>query len=166
MIPKQESHFPVVILILLNSNANLLSFLFFFNNVQMCISSVQSLDRLGHRGNMRDDSAEILLQSFMQNALVNSSGMGRDVHSLMLSAQHLFFDHGVADPPRSLKDGFMEAVAVCGMPQMCVQTLIKIIRPQTLYRSTVYTLIYLCSTSDRLHAYTTLHRYVKHVCTV
>ena len=31
---------------------------------------------------MMDDSAEILFQSFLQEALVSSSGMGRDVHSL------------------------------------------------------------------------------------
>ena len=49
---------------------------------------VQSLDKLGHRGDMRVDSAEILSQSFLQEALVSSSGMGRDVHSLMLSTQH------------------------------------------------------------------------------
>ena len=36
---------------------------------------------------MRDDSVEILFQSFLQKALVSSSGMGRDVHSLMLSVQ-------------------------------------------------------------------------------
>ena len=51
-------------------------------------SSVQSRDRLGRRGDMRDDSAEILFQSFLQEALVSSSGMGRDVHSLMLPIQH------------------------------------------------------------------------------
>ena len=51
-------------------------------------SSVQSLDRLGHRGNMRDNSAKILFRSCLQGALVNSSGMGRDVQSLMLSIQH------------------------------------------------------------------------------
>ena len=47
-------------------------------------SSVQFLDRLDRRGDMRDDSAEILFQSFLQVALVSSSGMGRDVHSLTL----------------------------------------------------------------------------------
>ena len=31
-------------------------------------------------GDLRDDSAEILFQSFLQEALVSSSGMGRDVH--------------------------------------------------------------------------------------
>ena len=30
---------------------------------------------------MRDDSAEILFQSFLPEALVSCSGMGRDVHS-------------------------------------------------------------------------------------
>ena len=51
-------------------------------------SSVQSLYRMGRRGDMRDNSAEILFQIFLQEALVGSSGMGRDVHSLMLSIQH------------------------------------------------------------------------------
>ena len=40
-------------------------------------SSVQSLDRMGHRGDMKDDSAEIFLQSFLQKALVSCSGMGK-----------------------------------------------------------------------------------------
>ena len=37
---------------------------------------------------MRDDSAEILFQSFLQEAPVSSFGMGMDVHSLMMSIQH------------------------------------------------------------------------------
>ena len=37
---------------------------------------------------MTDDSAEILSQSFLQVASVSNSGMGRDVHSLLLSIQH------------------------------------------------------------------------------
>ena len=44
------------------------------------VSSVQSLDRLGHWGDMMNDSAEILFQAFLQEAIVSSSGMGRDVH--------------------------------------------------------------------------------------
>ena len=51
-------------------------------------SSVQSLDQLGRRRDLMDDSAEILFQSFLQEALVSSSGMGRDVQALMLSIQH------------------------------------------------------------------------------
>ena len=52
------------------------------------ISSVQSLGRLGRQGDTRDNSAEIPFQSFLQEVLVISSGMGRDVQSLMLSIQH------------------------------------------------------------------------------
>ena len=37
---------------------------------------------------MRDDSVGILFQSLMQEALVSNSGMGSDVHSLMLSIQY------------------------------------------------------------------------------
>ena len=38
---------------------------------------------------MTDDSAdEILLRSFLQEAVVSSSGMGTDVHSLKLSIKH------------------------------------------------------------------------------
>ena len=51
-------------------------------------SSVQSLDRLGRRGDTRDDSKQIIFQSFLQGALVSSFGTGRDVHSLMMSIQH------------------------------------------------------------------------------
>ena len=57
-----------------------------FSSVQF--SSAQSFDRLGRRGNMMDDSAAILFQSFLQEALVSGSGMDRDVHSLMLFTQH------------------------------------------------------------------------------
>ena len=56
--------------------------------VRQFVSSVQSLDRFGRWGDMIDESAEVLFQSFMQEALASSSGMGRDVHSLMLSIQH------------------------------------------------------------------------------
>ena len=47
---------------------------FFFSD--LTLFSVQfnpSLDRLGRRGDMTDDSAEILFQSFLQEALVSSS---------------------------------------------------------------------------------------------
>ena len=39
-----------------------------------------SIDRLGSRGDMRDDSAETPFQSFLQ-AFVSSSGTGWDAHS-------------------------------------------------------------------------------------
>ena len=54
----------------------------------MQVSSVQSLEQMGRRGDIRDDSAEILFQSFLRETFVSSSGIGRSVHSLMLSIQH------------------------------------------------------------------------------
>ena len=67
---------------------------------------------------MRDDSAEILFQSFLWEAAVSRSGMGRDM---------CFFDvvhppalplHTTASPTlqSALKDGFGEAVAVHDTP--------------------------------------------------
>ena len=50
---------------------------------------------------MGDDSAEFLFQKQK-----SSSGMGRDVHSLMLSIQHFLSDHGVAHPSRCPKGWF------------------------------------------------------------
>ena len=55
---------------------------------QRQFSSVQPFDRLGRRGDTKDHSAEILFQSFLQEALVSSSGKDRDVHSLIFSIQH------------------------------------------------------------------------------
>ena len=49
--------------------------------------SGQFLDRLGRRGDIRDYSKEILFLSVLQKVLVSSPGMGRDVHSRMLSIQ-------------------------------------------------------------------------------
>ena len=65
---------------------------------------------------MRDNSAEILSQSLLQKALVSSSGMGRDVHSLMMSIQH-FLLPTTASPILlgALKDGFGEAVVACNI---------------------------------------------------
>ena len=62
---------------------------------------------------MRDDSAEILFQSFLQEALVSSSGMGRYVHPLMLPIQHFPTLKG------ALEDGSGEAVLACDMPELC-----------------------------------------------
>ena len=39
-------------------------------------------------GYMRNDSAEVLFQSFLQEARVSSSGVGKDVHTLTVSIQH------------------------------------------------------------------------------
>ena len=67
-----------------------------------------------------DDSAEILFQSFLQEALVSSSGMGRDVHfSFALSILHF-----LCRPRRRLGlkcpgDGFEEAVVTRDMTKPC-----------------------------------------------
>ena len=55
---------------------------------------------------MTDDSAEIPFESFLQEALVSSFSMGRDVHSLMLSIQHNLASMASATLQRALKDGF------------------------------------------------------------
>ena len=47
-----------------------------FAAVHVQFSSVQSLDRLGRRGNMGDDSAGSFLQSFLLEALVSRCGTG------------------------------------------------------------------------------------------
>ena len=52
------------------------------------------------RGDMIDDPAEILFQSFLQEAPVSSSGMGRDVHSLMLSIQYFLCCPGCRPPSK------------------------------------------------------------------
>ena len=70
---------------------------------------------------MADDSAEILSRCLLQKAIVSSSGMGRDVHSLMLSIQ-LFLCHPYMASPTlqgDLKDGFGEAVVLCDMLEPC-----------------------------------------------
>ena len=53
------------------------------------------------RGNMRDDSADIFFQAFLHEALVSSSGLGRDVLSSMLSTQ-LFFCRPWLHPPSNV----------------------------------------------------------------
>ena len=57
-----------------------------------------------------DDSAEILCQPFLQEAIVSSSGICRDVHSLMLSIQHFLWRPLCRNPPRCPENVFGEAV--------------------------------------------------------
>ena len=66
---------------------------------------------------MRDDSAELLFQSFLLAILVSSSGMGRDVQSLMFSISISSADHSITHLRGALKDGFGEAVVACDMPE-------------------------------------------------
>ena len=69
---------------------------------------------------MTDDLVEILFQSFQQKAIVSSSGIGKDVHSLVLSIQH-FLCRKPASPilQGALKDGFGEAGVACDIPEPC-----------------------------------------------
>ena len=91
-----------------------------FADLEDQFSSVQSHDRLGRRGDMMDDSVEILFQSVLQLALVSSSGMGRDVHSF--DVVHPAFPLPTTAPTSlrgALKDGFGEAVMACDVPEPC-----------------------------------------------
>ena len=83
------------------------------------LSSVQFLDQLCHRRDMKDNSAEILSQSFLQEALV-SSWLGQgcplfdDVHAASLLPT-------TASPTLqgAPKDGFGEVVVAYNMPESC-----------------------------------------------
>ena len=46
---------------------------------EVAVSSIQSFDLLDRRGNIKDDSAEILFQSFLREAFVCSRSFERDV---------------------------------------------------------------------------------------
>ena len=64
---------------------------------------------------MRNDLAEILFQSVLQEALVSSSGVGRDVVHLafpLLTAASLTLQG-------ALGNGYGQAVVVCDMPEQC-----------------------------------------------
>ena len=51
---------------------------------------------------------------------MSSSGMGKDVHSLMLSIQHFLCRPRVSPIPEdAVKDGFGETVMVCDMLEPC-----------------------------------------------
>ena len=64
-----------------------------FNSVPWPIQSLR-----GHEGRF---SREILFQSFLQEALVSSSGIGREVHSLILSIQTFpLLTMALPGPPR------------------------------------------------------------------
>ena len=83
-------------------------------------SSVQSLGRLGRRGDTRDDSAEILFQPFQQKAFVSSSGYGQGC--TFFDVVHPAFPLPTTASPTlqcALKDGFGEAVTACGMLEPC-----------------------------------------------
>ena len=87
-----------------------------FSSVQF--SSVQSLDRLGRREDLTGDSADILLQSLLQKAIVSSSDMDREVHCLMLSIQRFILPNTALPTLQgALKAEFGETVVACDMPE-------------------------------------------------
>ena len=54
-------------------------------------SSVQSLDLLGCRGNMRDDSAEILFPSVLRKPIVISAGRKRNTITFFFQGKILLY---------------------------------------------------------------------------
>ena len=73
---------------------------------------------IGSPGDMRDNSTDILFQSFLQEALMSSSCMGMDVHSFYVV--HPVFPLPTISLPTlqgSLKYGFREAGLVCDVPK-------------------------------------------------
>ena len=89
------------------------------------MSSIQSRGRLDRReggGDMRDGSAEVLIQSFLQEALVSSSGTGRAYGCPLFDVVHLAFPLPTLVSPTlrgALKDGFGKASVACNMPEPC-----------------------------------------------
>ena len=121
-------------------------------------SSFQSLDQLGHQGDMRVNSAEILFQSFLQETLVSSSGVGRDVPSLMLSIWHFLCKSLFT--PCSLCVHFM--FTVCSLPvhfvfiscSLCVHSLFTKCSLHAHYVLTPYSLcVHSMFTMCSLHAH-------------
>ena len=72
---------------------------------------------------MRDDSAEILFQSFLREVIVSGSAMGRNVPPSILSFQHVLCrSRRQPTLPDALKDGFgWQCVSVC--MYLCVMCL-------------------------------------------
>ena len=71
-------------------------------------------------GDMTDDSAEILFQSFLQGAVKSSSGMGAGCP--LFDVVHPAFPLTTTASPTlqgATKDGFGEAVVACDMPEAC-----------------------------------------------
>ena len=83
-------------------------------------SSVQSLDRQGRRRDMRNDSAEILFQSFLQETLLSTVGMWAGVSTLGFVKPAFSLPTIPSSTLQgALKDGFGEAVMACDMSEPC-----------------------------------------------
>ena len=85
-----------------------------FSHFVFVISLLRSLDRLLF-GDLRNELAEILFQSFLWEDIVSSSVMGRDVHSLILSNSISSTNHGATYPPRCPEGCFLSAVMEHGI---------------------------------------------------
>ena len=66
---------------------------------------------------MRDDSAKILLPFVLQEVLVGSAGVVKNVHSLMLSIQQFPRRPQRPNLQGAQKNGFGEAVVAYDMPE-------------------------------------------------
>ena len=81
-------------------------------------SSVQSLDGLGRLGDMRNDSAEIIFQSFLQGGPCKQFLHGQGY--LCFDVVHPAFPLLTTVSPTlqvALNDGFGEAIMACNMPE-------------------------------------------------
>ena len=58
------------------------------------------IDRSGRQGDMMDNSVEILFLSFLKEAVVRSSDVGKDVHSLTLFIKHFLCQSQHSPPPK------------------------------------------------------------------
>ena len=91
-----------------------------FVNLKSLVCSVQSLKRFGRLESERSLQTiqQILFPIFPQEAILSNSGIGRDVHSLLLSIQH-FLLRNTASPTRqnAPRDGLVEAVVAAGMSE-------------------------------------------------
>ena len=83
------------------------------------VRSVQSLNRFGRQGDMRDDSAEILFQPFQQETLVSNLAWAGMSSVRCCPSSISSDDHGIAHPLRCPEGGFGEAVVACDMSEQC-----------------------------------------------
>ena len=68
---------------------------------------------------VRDDSAEVLVQSFLQEAIVSRSGMERDVHVDVVHPAFTLLTVVLPILQGALKNGIGEAVVARHMPEIC-----------------------------------------------
>ena len=83
-------------------------------------TSVQSFERLGHRGDMRDDSAGILFQSFSAGGHREQFWLGQGC--LLFDVVHPAFSQPTTASPTlqgALKNSFGDEVVACDMPEAC-----------------------------------------------